>query len=284
MNNKSQKIINYLSAIIFLSIFLVIILIINNQNKKTKEIVPTTTSTTLVSSSFSPGSKYLISKNFLISLLAQSGIKISGDGKYELVQNPQVQEILIEKLEPIFIEILNQQPKVNEVSIRELAIALRLSKTGDIFMFINNLSDPKDFRKGDLGIFLINVNDALRQKNIRFTQDDIMYFCGVIKPELILPGAISYYQNFGQTFIFPEGKVSCSNGLKMNIEHLGWSIGIIDQNYYQLKIYLVDENTKEKIKEISSIKNSSIKKAEEILDNYNLIYNKEVKLKSINSF
>lgn len=277
MANKSLKVFNYLGISIFLTIICLVAFTIFYQKKlqqMTSE-VPLTTTTT--QKTISP-KIYQFSLNAIVELLSKEKISIPENlDPNELVNNllkkPEIQKKLIEALEPVFIRITTDQPKDERNPVRQIAAVFKFSKQGTGYLLIEPLDNPKYLRKGDLAVFFISTNDILKEKNISFNSDDIFYFCGITQPSLMLPGAELFYKDFGTTFFYDEGLVSCSQGLKMNTQHFSWAVGILEEPSYNLKLYLVDAETQNKIKKVSSLG-----KAEEILNQYPLIYEKKVNI------
>lgn len=275
-NNKNQRLVNYLSAILLIGVIAVVSYTIYTQRLGSRSTTSTTTTTIPkikvrldnIPSILEKEKKYFISNEELMFLLEKIGIENLSD----IMTDPDVQADLLGFFEPWFIQTLNQQPINNSNPIRELSMAMRMMND-DLLLIVSNFSQPEGFRQNDFVFFGVNVNDVLKSQKIPFTQDDVFYFCGITQPSLSLPGVDLYYSNFGKIWNFEEGEISCSKGLKMNIEHLGFSTGFLQDNLYQMKIYLANQETASKINEASSFS-----EAEEILNNYQLIYNREVNI------
>jgi len=202
--------------------------------------------------------------------LDQFNIEILGDSQSDLndlINTPENQMHLIRSLWIPFTEIVNQQQKNETHPIRELVISIRNNDNG-VNLIFSDLSNPKWFQKGDLVIFGVNLEDILTSQNLSITKDTPLYMCDSIEPSFPVLGFESYYSDY--MLKFNEGTVGCNEGLTTDSGYRNWWwLGILNNDSYKVKIYLVDENTRSEIQ-----KSSSFSEAEEILNNYQLIYEK----------
>ncbi len=268
-NNKNQRLVNYLSAILLILIVVIVSYTIYTQQPKSEPIVSTTT-TTSTENFYSSGRAYFISKNSLFTELDQLGIEVSEDF-FEL-NTPESQRKLLSISLSRFGEMLAKKTKDEAHPIRELSLAIRGNDNGVILIIDDNLSNLEKMQEGDTMIFGINIEDVLNNQKISFPPNKTLYFCSIIKPpfgQQIIFGLDDL--NTDHSLFFEEGTISCNDGLKAENNNLIFAgVDVLSENdRYNAKIYLVDENTRSEIQ-----KSSSFSEAEEILNNYQLIYEK----------
>ena len=273
-NNKNQRLVNYLSAILLILIMVIISYSLYTHRITLNEPSITSTTTT-IQFPYYPGRAFFIPKDALLSILIQSGIEMpenSIDNLNDLFNTPEKQLSLMEIFWPSFAEIVNQQPKDSSHPIRELSIAIRNNNNKGIIVIFSDLSNPKWFQKGDLVIFGVNLEDILTSQNLSITKDTPLYICDSIEPSFPVLEFESYYSDY--MLKFNEGTVGCNEGLTTDSGYRNWWwLGILNNDSYKVKIYLVDENTRSQIQ-----KSSSFSEAEGILNNYRLIYEKNITL------
>ena len=275
--NKNQRLINYLSGLILGIVVVIVLYIICFQGSNYNEdlIISAPITTTKPLPNFSIGETYEFSKEEILALLDQFNIEILGDSQddlNDLFNIPEKQLNLMEIFWPSFTEIVNQQPKDSSHPIRELSIAIRNNNNKGIIVIFSDLSNPKWFQKGDLVIFGVNLEDILTSQNLSITKDTPLYICDSIEPSFPVLEFESYYSDY--MLKFNEGTVGCNEGLTTDSGYRNWWwLGILNNDSYKVKIYLVDENTRSQIQ-----KSSSFSEAEGILNNYRLIYEKNITL------
>jgi len=272
-NNKNQRLVNYLSAILLILIVVIVSYTIYTQQPilNKQSTVSTTTKESVFP--FSPGKAYFFPQDSLLTVLSQIGIMIPEgvNNLNDLINTPENQIHFIRSLWIPFTEIVNQQQKSETHPVRELAIAIRNNGNGANIIF-SDLSNPKWFQKGDLVIFGVNLEDILTSQNLSITKDTSLYVCDSIEPSFPVLGFESYYSSY--MLKFDEGTVGCNEGLTIDSGYRNWWwLGILNNDSYRVKIYLVDENTRSQIQ-----KSSSFSEAEGILNNYRLIYEKNITL------
>lgn len=282
-NNKNQRLVNYLSAILLILIVVIVSYTLYTQQSKQEPIISTTT-TTKPLGFFAPGREIFFSKEDLISILKQFGLEIpeslseNSDNVYALLDMPEAQTELNRFFEILLMTIIEQQKQDELHPVKELAMIQRIIVTpnnnDEVSIILDDLSSPKQLQEGDLAVFGIDLEDILANKDIVFSKEDVLYICSTIQPPLLRGKDINFTPQLLDTyysFSFQEGIVSCSDGLNMEYGHLVWWLGILNNDSYKVKIYLVDENTRSEIQ-----KSSSFSEAEEILNNYQLIYEKNI--------
>jgi len=253
--NKNQRLINYLSGLILGIVVVIVLYIICFQGSNYNEdlIISAPITTTKPLPNFSIGETYEFSKEEILALLDQFNIEILGDSQSDLndlINTPENQMHLIRSLWIPFTEIVNQQQKNETHPIRELVIAIRNNDNG-VNLIFSDLSNPKGFQKGDFVIFGVNLEDILTSQNLSITKDTPLYMCDSIEPSFPVLGFESYYSDY--MLKFNEGTVGCNEGLTTDSGYRNWWwLGILNNDSYKVKIYLVDENTRSQIQKSSS--------------------------------
>jgi len=279
-NNKNQRLVNYFSATLLILVIVIVSYTIYTQ-RTTLNNQPTV-STTQPLPDFGPGREYSLTEKqavkLLVDFLSKLGFKNLDEinDLYSLLNLPGTKLYLISFFDPLMTKIIDQQEKTDLSPIREIAILLRTIPDDEdniINIIFSDLSDFNKFQIGDLVILGIQIKDILNAQQISYAENDIFYLCWSINPRLESVGPESLY-NPKDIFQFQNGIVVCNNGLKMDSQYRNWWwLGILNNDSYKVKIYLVDENTREKIQ-----KSSSFSEAEEILNNYRLLYEKDITL------